>query len=173
MAELTLNYKFDSSKNRHYLNDEHFVLHCHHYAILLTQLAIDAEALVKGTGILTKSSEESFLKFLSGYFEKNGVSEPAERFDAGCLMFSELGMGKIEVTSADAAGGEVTMPRSHIDEGWVKKWGANDSAINFIGSGYIGALFAAAYGKPAGSFSVEEIQSIASGAGHSVFKVQA
>ncbi len=172
MAELKLNYKFDASKNRHYMNDVHFVLHCHHYATLVTQLAIDAEDLVKGTGVLARSSEESFLNFLSDYFAKNKVQDTSERLDIGCRMFSELGLGKIEVESTDGSVGEVIMRHSHIDEGWVKKWGTGSTAVNFIGVGYVGAMFAAAYGKPAGSFKVHESQSIVSGAGHSVFTVK-
>jgi hypothetical protein len=173
MSELKLDYRFDAAKNRHYLNDEHFVLHCHHYATLVTQLAVDAEELVKGTSILKKSSEESFLKLLTDYFDKNGISDASDRLDSGCRMFSELGLGKIEVASAGESSGEITMNSSHVDEGWVKKWGTNDAAVNFIGSGYVAALFAAAYGKAAGSYTVDESQSIVSGAGHSVFKVQA
>lgn len=173
MSELKINYKFDTQKHRHYMNEEHFVLHCHHYATLVTQLAIDAEELVKGTGILEKSSEESFYKFLSDYFAKNGVSDPAERVEIGCKMFAELGLGKLEAASAGESGGEILMRHSHVDEGWVKKWGTNDSAVNFIGNGYVAGMFSAAFGKPVGSFKVEETQSIVSGAGHSVFKVQA
>lgn len=172
MSELKLTYAFDSSKHRHYLNEEHIVLHCHHYATLVTQLALDAEELVGGTGILKKTSEESFIKFLSDYFSKNEVSDPGERLNVGCRMFSELGLGTIEVSSADESGGEVIMRHSHVDEGWVKKWGTNDTAVNFIGSGFVGAMFAAAYGKPAGSFVVEEDMSIVSGAGHSLFNVR-
>lgn len=172
MADLKLNYRFDAKKNRHYMNDVHFVLHCHHYATLVTQLAIDAEELVNGTGVLARSSEEAFLELLNDYFEKNHVTGVSDRLDIGCRMFSELGLGKLEVSSPDVSSGEVILQSSHVDEGWVKKWGTNSTAVNFIGSGYVGAMFAAAYGKPVGSFKVDESQSIVSGAGHSVFKIK-
>ena len=65
------------------------------------------------------------------------------------------------------------MVHSHVDEGWIKKWGKRDEPVNFIGSGYIAALFAAVLGKSTRSFDVKETASIVSGADKSEFVVAA
>lgn len=171
MAALNLEQKFDPASNRHYVNGEHFVLHCHHYATLLTQLAIDAEEMVGGTGLLRKSSEEALRPLLEKCM--TGVSAPADRVALGCELYAAMGLGKMVAASAAASGGEVHLPHSHVDEGWIKKWGKKDVAINFIGAGFVAALFGAAFGKPAGAFKIEEIQSLVRGADKSVFKVSA
>jgi hypothetical protein len=172
MAKLIIEHKFDPTRNRHYLNGQVAVLHCHHYASLFTQLGIDAKEIVDGTKILRESSEDVFHKMLSAYFQKNGISDPAERIDIGRQLFSAMGLGLMEVTSASDKGGDIVLKHSHVDEGWIKKWGKYKSAVNFLGAGYIEAMFAAAYNKPLRTYKTSETQSIVTGATQSMFKVQ-
>ena len=63
------------------------------------------------------------------------------------------------------------MDNSHVDEGWIKKWGNRDKPVNFIGQGYVAAALAAIYDLPAGSYDVYETQSIVSGADTSRFSL--
>lgn len=172
MANLVIEHTFDPVRSRHYLNGQLAVLHCHHYATLFTQLANDARDIVDGTRILRESSEDIFFRMLSDYFKKHGISDAAERIDIGRQLFSALGLGLMEVSSSGNKGGEVVMKHAHIDEGWLKKWGPAKTPVNFIGCGYLEALFAAAYEKPTRSYKAEETQSIVTGADRSVFRIQ-
>jgi len=172
MADIKLDHKFDAARNRHYLNDQLSVLHCHHYATLFTQLALDAKDLVDGTGILKEAAEDVFYGVLTNYYQKNSVSDAQEKIKVAIEMFSAFGMGKMSV-SGDAGGGEVKLPHAYVDEGWLKKWGKFKAPVNFIGAGYIAGMFAAAYDKPSKTYKVEETQSRVTGAAESVFKVSA
>ena len=173
MAELKLNKRFDAVKNRHYLNNQLTVLHCHHYATLFTQLGLDAKELVDGTIILQESAEDIFYNVLTSYFKENNVSDGGERIEAAKQMFSALGLGKIVINSSENSGGEVEMPSAHLDEGWISKWGKHTEPVNYIGMGYIAGMFAAIFDKPTRSFNVTETQSKVMGAERSVIKVTA
>lgn len=171
MPELKLEHKFDAKRKRHYLNEVLTVLHCHHYATLFTQLAIDAKELVEGTHILKESVEDVFFNVLSGYYKRTGITDPQERLELASKMFSYIGMGKMVVVSADVNGGEIDMAHPYVDEGWLKKWGKHKEPVNFIGSGYLGGMFSAVFDKPTRTYKVTETQSKVMGAEKSHFKV--
>jgi len=171
MAQLKLEHKFDPSRKRHYLNGQLSVLHCHHYATLFTQLGIDAHDIVDGTRILRESVEDVYYEVLTAYFKENNIGEPKDRMEIACQMYAAVGLGKMVPVSSDETGGDIEMPHAHVDEGWIKKWGKYKTPVNFIGAGYIAAMFSAAYGKPVRTYKVTESQSIVTGAGKSVFKV--
>jgi predicted hydrocarbon binding protein len=171
MPELKLEHKFDEKRKRHYLNDNLSVLHCHHYATLFTQLALDAKDLVDGTEILKNAAEDVFFEVLSNYYKKNGITDTKDRFDIAAQMVPATGMGQIVVVSGEENGGEIDMPHPHLDSGWLKKWGKSDTPVNFIGAGYVGAMFSAVFDKPCRTYKVTETQSMAMGADKSHFKV--
>lgn len=171
MAELKTEHKFDPNRKRHYLNNFLTVLHCHHYATLFTQLALDAKDLVDGTQILKESVEDVFFEVLSDYYKKNGVTDTKERMNIASQMFSAVGMGKMDIVSGENNGGEIDMPLTYVDEGWVKKWGTYKEPVNFIGAGYVCGMFAAVFDKPPRTYKVTETQSRVMGAEKSHFKV--
>jgi len=171
MAELKIEHRFDSNCNRHYLNDVLTVLHCHHYAILYTQLALDAKDLVDGTQILKESAEDVFFDVLSNYYQQNGITDTQEKIDLAVQMFSKIGLGKMDIVSNSENGGEIDMPLAYVDEGWLKKWGKYKESVNFIGAGFIAGMFAAAFNKPTRTYKVSETQSRVTGAEKSHFKV--
>jgi len=167
MAELKLNRSFNPERKRHYLNGELTVLHCHHYSTLYTQLALDA----KETELLKSVSEESFHKVLITYFEENNLDSIEEKTEAAVEYFATMGLGKLELSFIGTFSGEVTLPNSHVDEGWIKKWGEYDRPVNYIGCGYVTAMFSAILNKPLGYFDAVETKSIVMGDDESRIKV--
>jgi hypothetical protein len=163
-----VDHKFDPATNRHYLNGNVSVLHCHHYTTLYTQLAIDA----KETDLLESVSEETFYTVLKDYYEEHKVSDIKEKIELACQYFAAVGIGKMEILFAGNFSGEVVLLRSHIDEGWIKKWGTYDKPVNYITAGFISALFDLLFDAPVGTYKVNERESIAMGAEKSVFSVQ-
>jgi len=171
MAALKLTHRFDAESCRHYIGDQVSVLHCHHYATLFTQLAIDAKDLVDGTKILMEVTEDVVYDVLSKYFAQNGIGAIAERLEIGQQLFSFYGLGKLAIVSPASDGGTVEMSAAHVDEGWMKKWGKAAGPVNFIGAGFVAGFFAAAYDKPVRTYRVEEKQSRVMGAAKSVLAV--
>lgn len=171
MSELKLDHKFDPQRKRHYLNNQLTVLHCHHYATLFTQLGLDAKEIVDGTRILKESIEDVFNEVLKKYYQQNNVTDTSDRVEIARKMFSAIGMGKMEVVSYDESGGEIEMPFSYVDEGWLKKWGKSNEPVNYIGRGYLAGMFSAVYDKPCRAYKVTESQSRVMGAGKSVFQI--
>jgi predicted hydrocarbon binding protein len=171
MSELKFEYKFDPDRRRHYINNVLTVLHCHHYATLFTQLALDAKELVDGTKILKDSAEDAFFEMLSSYYKKNGVTGVNDRLETAKRIFTAIGMGKMIIVSSDSNGGEIDVPHAYVDEGWLKKWGKHKEPVNFIGSGFFSGMFAAVFDKPLRTYKATETQSLVMGAEKSHFKV--
>jgi len=170
--ELVLNKAFDAKSCRHKIDGITAVLHCHHFAVLYTQLAMDC-SMLDAKVLLAECSEDAWAEFLCGYYRTHGISCMAERIALAEQTYAASGMGKMHVACAGPESGEVTIEHSHVDEGWIKKWGKNDTPVNFIGAGFIAALFAAVFDKPVRSYFATEIQGIVCGAPCSHFTVVA
>ncbi len=166
---LQIKQEFDPKQNRHYTNGEAYVLHCHHYAVLFSQLADDAKDL-DGPTQLRNAFAETAYPILQKYFQEHNVANIADKLAIAEEYSLFTGLGKIKI-SFDGNQGSAEMIHSHIDEGWVKKFGQTDHAINYIGQGYLDAVASAASGNAVHSFKVEETQSIVCGASTSQFKI--
>ena len=168
---LQIEHTFDDKTYRHYTNGFLTVMHCHHYMTLATQLA-ENFADLGGPRILAESAEDSMRPLLDDYIEKHKLTTAPDRLKVGKDYYGAVGMGYMEVTG-DAAGGTVTLKRSHLDQGWIQKWSKRDSPMNYWTRGYISAMFGAAFDKPPRSFAVEETMAMVTGASHSEFQVKA
>ena len=162
--------RFDAKQARHIANGQTLVLHCHHFASLSTQLANDC-TLLDGKKLLADCSEDAFYRVLTDYYNQNSVTNLEERIEIAERYYSEAGLGKLEVKCAGACAGEVEMKYSHVDEGWLKKWGKSETPVNYIGWGYVTALFSAVFNKPVRTYVAIEHQSIACGAKTSIITV--
>ncbi len=161
-------HTFDSKTKRHMINSVQSVFHCHHYTTLYTQLAIDADE----TELLKECARESFSKMLAQYFESHPeIKNIEDKLEIGCQYYSMTGLGKMNIRFIGNYSGEVEVPFSHTDSGWIKKWGNYDKPINYITAGFAEALFEIALGLPEKSFTANETQSIVMGDEFSTFKV--
>ncbi len=166
---MELAFSFDDKTYRHFLNGHATVLHCHHYMSLTTKLAMDF-ASNDGPRILRESAEDSVRPMFDSYIKQHTITDPAARLQIGCEYYSAMGLGKM-TASGEAKGGEVRLPHSHVDEGWVKKFGVSPAPVNHFTAGYAAALFAAAFDKTPRSYRVKEMQSIAMGDSVTVFEL--
>ena len=167
---MKVEFTFDPTTYRHSMNGHQSVLHCHHYMALTTKLAMDM-ADIGGPQILMETTEDSIRPLFDSYFTENGVSSPDERLKVGEEYYAIMGMGRLEVTGNES-GGDAVLMRSHVDEGWLKKWGKHDAHINHFTCGYLAALFGAVFNRPPRSFRVTETESPAMGASEGKFKIE-
>jgi hypothetical protein len=108
---------------------------------------------------------------LRDYFVHHGVIKNSERFSLTEQCYAAVGLGQMKVLFAGPDSGEVELLHSHVDDGWIRKWGKRPQPVNFMTCGYIAGAFSAVYGRPVRSFDVVETQSIVAGAPVSRFKV--
>jgi len=167
---LKLDFNLDTETYRHYLNGHPVVMHSHHYLALITKLAEDLDD-IGGAQILRDVVEETMWAIFDDYIQKNGLTSPLDRCNVGREYYSIFGLGKMVVTGSES-GGEVRLIRSHIDEGWIMKWGPHSKPINHLTCGYIAAVFAAAFNKPVKSYNVTEAVSMAGGDAEGKFIVR-
>jgi len=162
-----MDHRFDERTTRHYINGQLSVLHCHHYMSLYTQLAIDAGE----TDLLIKVSEGTFYNVLSEYMDENGIEDAGTMVQMACDYYAAVGLGKMEVHNTGPFSGKVVLTRSHVDDGWIKKWGNYDKPINYVTAGFISALFSVINDLPPGSFRTTEVESMVMGSKASRFNV--
>jgi hypothetical protein len=167
---LKLDFTLDNQTFRHYLNGHPVVMHSHHYLALITKLVEDMTDF-GGPQILKDSVEETMRAIFDDYIKNNNLTSPQDKCNVGREYFSVFGLGKM-IVAGNENGGEVRLVRSHVDEGWVKKWGNNSNPINYFACGYIAAMFGAAFDKPLNSYFVTETASIAIGDPENKFNVK-
>lgn len=167
---LELNFTFDEKTYRHFLNGHPVVMHSHHYLALVTQL-VESLGDIDGPQILADTVEDTMRAIFEDYFKKNGVTDTQKKGTICTQYYSAFGLGKMTISGNEQAG-EVKLSRSHIDEGWIKKWGANDTPINHFTRGYVAAMFAAIFDCPPRSFTVTETAGMVTGEDQSVFAVK-
>jgi hypothetical protein len=166
-TEIVLDHKFDPFKKQHYLNGELSVLHCHHYTTLYAQLAIDAGE----SELLAETARETFYAVLSSYFRDHAIELVEDRVSLACQYYGAVGLGKMEVVFIGPDSGEVRLLKSHLDAGWIKKWGPYGKPVNHVTQGFIEGMFAAILSVPSGAFTAREVRSIVMGAPESVFTI--
>lgn len=162
-TELLIERKFDPVRCRHTVNGETYVLHCHHYATLYTRLAEDC-AMLDGKKLLREVAEDTVYKVLTDYYAAHGVESLAERISIGEQYYVFTGFGQMRVVCAGPDAAEVDLIHSHMDAGWIKKWGKRDKPVNYITCGYVAGMLSAALGLSPRRFTVTETASIVSGA---------
>jgi hypothetical protein len=171
-TELILKQAFDPKVCQHKINGEIYVLHCHHYMTLYTQLAMDC-GMLDGRRLLSESSEDTFFPALMDYYSTYNINKLADKISIAEQYYAMAGLGQMKVTCAGPDSGEVELIRSHVDEGWLKKFGPKEEPINFVTQGFIAALFSALFNRSPRSFKVLETSSIVKGAKKSTFEVVA
>ena len=166
--EVKYDHYFDQKTKRHQINNIQSVLHCHHYASLYTQLAIDAGE----TELLKECARESFRRVLDTYFANNpDIDTIQAKTEIGCQYYALVGLGEMAVTFLGDDSGDVRILSSHTDDGWMKKWGQFDKPVNYITAGFIEALFESVLDLDQKSFEAVETQSIVMGAETSIFQI--
>ncbi|HBE01718.1 MAG: hypothetical protein A2096_09355 [Spirochaetes bacterium GWF1_41_5] len=168
--KITFNQQFDSERMRQYINQDPSVLHCHHYATLYTKLALDMQEL-QAPRLLSESMEEAMYTVFKKYFVCDNISSLQDKIKVTEEIFRLTGLGLLEIRFNSERGSAV-MKHSHLDEGWIKKWGHAKHPVNFTGQGYIAAAFAVISDEWIGSYEVKEIKSIVCGDSFSEFSVQ-
>lgn len=169
-AELVVERKFDRQSCRHLFNGKTYVFHCHHYATLYCQLADDAEQF-HGADLLRKAAETTFRATLRAAFESQGIDCLDDRIALAEEYWRFAGMGLLTFEKVGPVAATARMDHSHVDEGWIKKWGQREAPVNFIGQGYLAAAMAAIYDEPEGSYTAHEVESIVAGAAASRFRI--
>lgn len=165
-TELTVDRSFDRKACRHSINNVPYVLHCHHYATLTCQLADDADKEFNGIALLTKASEKTFSITLKAIVEKEQSLDKKIALIEDYYKF--MGLGVLKFTKVGPFSLTAELSQSHVDSGWIKKWGKRDKPVNFITHGFLAAASTTLFD---GSYKVTEIQSIVSGAESSKFTI--
>lgn len=164
-----VNYRFDPQTCRHYLNDFSTVLHCHHFITLYTQLADDAIHF-EGERMLRETAEDTFYEILQNYYQKHQLTQLSDQISIAEQYWQMVGMGKLQFMEVGKYTIRAEMLHSHVDQGWLIKWGLATKPINFITEGFIAAVAALVNARPPKSYGVKALQALVQGEDKSVFR---
>ena len=92
--ELEIVERFDPDTCRQYLHECCSVLHSHHYAALISQLAEDADDF-NGIHHLRRAAEDTFHEVLTDYFQQHEVVDLEDRVAFTERYWETVGMGQI------------------------------------------------------------------------------
>lgn len=162
-----LEHHFDTNRKRQFLNGIQTVFHCHHYTLTYTQLALDTGE----TSLLEQVAQENFYAVLVKYFKENNINKIVDKIELSAQYYEAVGLGKVNILNLNCDSGVVISTNSHIEEGWLKKWGVYDKPVNYIGCGFVCAMFAAIQDQPVDTYKAFEEKSIAKGDECTIFKV--
>ena len=79
------------------------------------------------------------------------------------VILELVGFGKIEILCIGKDNGELKLTRSLFDEGWLMKWGKSEKSVNYIGFGFISAMFNCLFNAPRNSYKIKELARLCSG----------
>lgn len=161
-VSLVLKHDFDPERCRHSLGGTQIVFHCHHYITLSLRLAQEL-GFADGRQIMRDSTEDAIAPVLRKIFADHGAVDTQTRLSLASQYFSYIGLGKMEVEEATPDGGILRFPYSHVDQGWVAKWGRSEEPINYVAEGFASALFASVFDQPPRSYMAKQNGSIAMG----------
>lgn len=105
--------------------------------------------------MLNETVEDNMRPFIEDYVKKNSYGHTDARLKKAAELFSIMGMGRIN-PSGNAETGKVTLVRSRGDQGWITKRDNHAKPVNYFTQGFIAAMFATVFDKPARSYAVFE-----------------
>ncbi len=168
--ELEFNQRFDYYNMLQYVNNEPSVMHCHHYTTLFIDLAQKTREM-DGPRLLQESMEESFYLVLKKYYISKNISDRKEQIEIATEYFAAVGLGKLNITRIHSDGGSAELTHSHVDIGWLKKFGKSEVPLDFITMGYLSAVFELVFNHKLQGYNVTQTESIAKGDRISRFEI--
>ncbi len=144
--DLMLNKRFDAKENKHFLENMHFVLHCHHYNGAIHRAIVNTP-FIDGKEFIFNIVAEDFYNTLGTVIKNKNITGANNILNACSLLYSSLGFGLMDFSNLSSSGGLAVSTSSHLASGYLAKWGKQKAPVDDFGRGFIAAAWALAYGK--------------------------
>jgi hypothetical protein len=141
MAEFQRHYDKDACK--HFIEDVHFVFHCHHYNSLVHR-ALCKTPYLEGKKLLLEVAAEEFFFILQKICNNKRIKGTAT-LNVAEELYRYIGFGEIELTNLSATGGTAQSPSSHLATGYLYKWGKQVAPVDDFGLAFAVAAWAVAF----------------------------
>lgn len=154
---------FDSESNILKLDGIEVSLHCHHYNCGLVK-ALDEIEGIDARSIIIHAAQEEFHENFARYILNHLRSAPAgEKLKAAEEFYRLMGFGHIDLSGLGESGGKAYADSSYYVTGWLAKYERRATPVCHLSCGFLGGILSAVYGKPSGTYSIEEAQCMISG----------
>ncbi len=145
-----------------FAGDAPVLYHCHHFNLFLDQTIDDALGVERGQALRTRAARDAAHHLLAGLSRNLGIETPAERIALAQTLFSMTGHGTLEIAAPDGAG-EARGTYLHYGHSWVEKYGhlvKRRIPADAVAAGFAAGAVEVAYGLPAGSLHVREVECV-------------
>lgn len=154
-------------KDRHaYITaQEPSIFHCHHYNTYLQAVIEDAKNYLNVYPILIESAQEISYSQFKFHFSQNDFSTNHRKVIVEDY-FQFCGFGLIDLSTATATGGTVTVASDHYGIGWKSKFGLRSKelpGVSFFTLGYILGALEAIYDLKNGELTGQQSHCLAKG----------
>lgn len=132
-------------------------MHCHHYNINLQKMLEDTLG-EEGVKLLINAVEEAtYLGFQAILGQYHRIRTVQSRLELASTLYQNCGLGVIHFERIGRKGGVVVSPSSHHVTGWLAKHGGRKAVGCHFARGWIAGVLAAIFGRPLGSYEVDEL----------------
>ena len=132
-------------------------MHCHHYNINLQKMLEDTLG-DEGVDLLIRAAEEAtFLGFQGILSQYNRIRTMKSKLELAATLYQNCGLGVIRFERIGRRGGLVVSPSSHHVTGWLAKHGGRSTPGCHFSRGWIAGVLEVIFGRPVGSYAVEEV----------------
>ncbi len=132
-------------------------MHCHHYNINLQKMLEDTLG-DEGVALLIKAVEEAtYLGFQSILRQYSRIRTVKSKLELASTLYQNCGLGVIHFEQVARKGALVVSPSSHHVTGWLAKHGGRETNGCHFARGWIAGVLEVIFGRPPGSYQVEEL----------------
>lgn len=167
--------KFDTSQNTYVVASEPMIFHCHHYNTFLQATLEDTKDYIDIYPILVDSAQEIVFAQLSEFFEKNQITDIAQRKAATEDLFVFCGFGKFSLENISENGGKVISEADHYSYGWKIKFGLRSEGqpmVAFFTRGFLAGATEAIFNLPLGTMDCQQLSCYTKGDEFPSFEVK-
>jgi hypothetical protein len=169
---MNLERKYDKNKAKHFIEDMHFVLHCHHYNSQLHR-AIVATPFFDGKEFIFQVSRDDFYETIKTIIQRKNIKNQNAILNLSMEFYRLSGFGTMDLSGMDENGGKAISNFSHLSTGYKSKWGIQSTPVDDFGRGFIAAAWALAFNKKLASSRIKQTKCISCLDKHNEFILEA
>lgn len=174
--------EIDAAHSRIRIGGHEVAFHCDKFNTRIIKGLEDVIGVDDARNLLVTSAENAAYKMFSDFLvgdhkaSFDGLS-PEDKIATLLEIGKKLGYGSATAKSVSDSGGEFSAPHSYLAEGWLENmdrwnWKLRENPVCSDMSGFLQAVLAFSFGKPAGSYKVTETTCKAKGDDACTFKAE-
>jgi len=168
---MDLKKRYDANESKLFVENIHFVLHCHHYNTLIHKAMVNTP-FIDGKAFIYTTASKDFYETVGKILQNKGISGAKAILSACEELYRYFGYGTLDLTGLKEDGGKAIGKSSHLASGYLAKWGKQQEPVDDYGRGFIAASWALAFHKDYRKCVVNQSKCISCGDSQCEYQVE-